>query len=680
MPPKRDIRDFFKPNPESPLVANPAPSHSPGGTANPFTLNVKGDESSIDRKPLPHQTTNPNERTSTAENDFSTIPNGVPPTSQTSFNSTGSKRRISASGEEIILDSDSGSSSDELEELDLSFLRNAPTSRDEDNSKTTKKSESTPITRSAMYARSRDDELRKPSEKYTMPKPTLSRLIQAAHNDFEKELKIAAGREEVSRPLEEEVTSNIEFSEETLATIAHEGGDDEKSKRLYLAMQRTNAHDTACVFHLFLEQPVRSRRSEPFPYKYISAYSWAASFQDPWERQHAFLSGYAQRIFQYTTLPQELAAWLIDQLSLERDDVLKDKYLLLLEAHPHHLESLLSPKQLNHIFERIGTTLDFSDPSQELPTSYESQESPARPIPSSLRWILRLLQVCSRWLSPESSGHALLILIHACFDDSVMSDATILQNVQDAIESLMCSILELTPILADIVPLLLLRITNPILQSNCILSLPGNSPLTASFRRHLALAFLLNPTPLNIPLSHPELPKLIHSHLDTSKDFVADRHSDYTALAARLILLDIGIGPGLIEVPFPRPPESLQETPLVPKQSTLTMEETAFNKHVDALARHVKIISNSIIETGALSDPARSDAKSSAEKLYHRLGNAVRIGGRKKELIFGGDEEEGSRRIMGRFFNWVRTSESTTPQTPEDEGSTTIVDGQGQSS
>jgi hypothetical protein len=175
---------------------------------------------------------------------------------------------------------------------------------------------------------------------------------------------------------------------------------------------------------------------------------------------------------------------------------------------------------------------------------------------------------------------------------------------------------------------------------------------------------------------------LVHAHLDNSPDFDINRHTDYAALAARLSLLDVAIGPGLTDVPYPRPPdpESLDasSTPSAPTRPTrpiLTSEEIKFNKEVDALARHIKYVSNKIVEAGVLSDPSRSDAKSCAEKTYHRLENAVRIGGRKKKLIFGGDEEAGSRSVFGKFFTTVGSRSATpaierVPQGTKDENMT----------
>jgi hypothetical protein len=181
------------------------------------------------------------------------------------------------------------------------------------------------------------------------------------------------------------------------------------------------------------------------------------------------------------------------------------------------------------------------------------------------------------------------------------------------------------------------------------------SPFSATFRRHLALAFLLHPTPLNIPLSSSDLPDVIHDHLNRSPDFFITKTTNYASLAAHFSLLDIGIGPGPMKVPYPRPPElSFDDSQhaVLPQRIPLSTEDHTFNKEVDALAKHIKLLSNNIVEAGAISDLSRLDAKDSSERMVRRLENAVRIGGRRRKNIFDDEDEmkEGSSRVFRKWF------------------------------
>jgi hypothetical protein len=171
--------------------------------------------------------------------------------------------------------------------------------------------------------------------------------------------------------------------------------------------------------------------------------------------------------------------------------------------------------------------------------------------------------------------------------------------------------------------------------------------LTAAFRRHLALSFVLYPTPLTISLSDSDFCALIHDHLDASKAFTITNKTHYASLAASFSLLDIGIGPGPTKVPCQPPPIDGEPPPTL-----LNAEEIAFNKQIDALVQHIKLLSNRIIEAGAMSDLTRLEAKDCAERLCHRLENASRIGGRKKRSVF--DDEDvvvhASKRMFGKWI------------------------------
>jgi hypothetical protein len=174
----------------------------------------------------------------------------------------------------------------------------------------------------------------------------------------------------------------------------------------------------------------------------------------------------------------------------------------------------------------------------------------------------------------------------------------------------------------------------------------------------MALALLVYPTPLSVPLDDPSVPSLVHAHLDSSSGFNITRETDYRDLAARFALLDIAIGPGLANVPH-QPPKD-PDSPKSAKGPVVSAEVLSFNKEIDTLVEHIKLLSNNIIEAGAISDLSRLDAKDCSERLCHRLDNAVRIGGRKKKNLFDTEEIDGSRKM---FSKWFGNSAGRTPAT-----------------
>ncbi|KAI4911079.1 hypothetical protein J4E90_007336 [Alternaria incomplexa] len=163
---------------------------------------------------------------------------------------------------------------------------------------------------------------------------------------------------------------------------------------------------------------------------------------------------------------------------------------------------------------------------------------------------------------------------------------------------------------------------------------------------------LLYPVSVDVELSDPKLPDMIHQYLDQSSNFRIDKDTDYEHLTARLTLLDIAIGPGLLNVPYqPLSSPTTSETGSSPVRAPVpaSSEVKDFNNEVDALARQFQLLSNSIIEAGAAVDLTIMDAKDSIERLRARLEHAVRIGGKKVYNVFG-DEDEHTQPNLRRFF------------------------------
>ena len=271
-------------------------------------------------------------------------------------------------------------------------------------------------------------------------------------------------------------------------------------------------------------------------------------------------------------------------------------------------------------------------------------------------------------LRTKARSHALLLLCHVCLDDRVLASSDILAEVQDAIEAVTCNFVDNQTLnqgvgspsptadtqslialqLSDVLPVLLARITHPVLQRNLVCALPAASPLTAYLRRHLALAFLLHPNVIDMPLADPELPTLIHNHLDESPHFHIRKKTNYSSLAARITLLDIGIGPGPTTVPYyplispaPSPTDS---SPILAPLPLSTSIKT-FNNAVESLAQHIKMLGNSVVEAGAVTDLSILEAKDCFERLTARLEYAVRIGGKQQSNLFDGGEEMGQRKM-----------------------------------
>ena len=275
-------------------------------------------------------------------------------------------------------------------------------------------------------------------------------------------------------------------------------------------------------------------------------------------------------------------------------------------------------------------------------------------------------------LQSETRSRALYILSHVCLDDRVMADAAILHTIQDAMGAIVCSFANnhklasavgrpslqhnihtlISTQLSDVVSQLLAKVTHPLLQRNLIRSFPTTSPLTAYLQRHLALAFLVHPTPVDVPLSDPKVSDIIYKHMKNSPSFQVNKNTNYSHLAARLAHLDIAIGPGLLDVPYqPLSSPTTSEAGSSPVSAPVpaSSEVRDFNNQVDALAREFQLLGNSIVEAGAVVDLTIMDTKDSIERLRARLEHAVRIGGKKAHNVFGNDDEDTQLKVS-KFF------------------------------
>ncbi|RYO11367.1 hypothetical protein AA0121_g9939 [Alternaria tenuissima] len=653
-PHKKSIRDFFSPVPTNSTSAAASQStlpqrnakHAPTRQSNPpkSSAALPDAVSHVTHPPL--SSSNPS--VSTAPSTTRAASADAPPfnPSQTSANS-GTSRRIESNGQQMVLNSDSDD--DSLPDLDFGI----PVTK-------VKALTTMTTTRSKRTSEDQVDGLRKPVKKAKGDRINFSALVQTAQKNRETERQILEHKTALETPLEIPVNASITINEETLGQVVDDDDDDpEKAHRLFQAMQRTNATQLESTFHFFKDNsdsnsiPMRAA----FPIRSLPNHRWVSNFEDSYARDQAFMTGFAQQIFHLQKLPPELASWMIDQISSSRNEALNYRYIEILESEKHnkHLYTLLDSTRLETLFREIGADMAQLEASTELTPVFVPRSETRVSLPLPLISIAKLLERAAPCLQSETRSRALYILSHVCLDDRVMADAAILHTIQDAMGAIVCSFAnnhKLASALSDVVSQLLAKVTHPLLQRNLIRSFPTTSPLTAYLQRHLALAFLVHPTPVDVPLSDPKVSDIIYKHMKNSPSFQVNKNTNYSHLAARLALLDIAIGPGLLDVPYqPLSSPTTSEAGSSPVSAPVpaSSEVRDFNNQVDALAREFQLLGNSIVEAGAVVDLTIMDTKDSIERLRARLEHAVRIGGKKAHNVFGNDDEDTQLKVS-KFF------------------------------
>ncbi|KAI5376641.1 hypothetical protein J4E82_004587 [Alternaria postmessia] len=652
-PHKKSIRDFFSPVPTNSTSAAASQStlpqrnakHAPTRQSNPpkSSAALPDAVSHVTHPPL--SSSNPS--VSTAPSTTRAASADAPPfnPSQTSANS-GTSRRIESNGQQMVLNSDSDD--DSLPDLDFGI----PVTK-------VKALTTMTTTRSKRTSEDQVDGLRKPVKKAKGDRINFSALVQTAQKNRETERQILEHKTALETPLEIPVNASITINEETLGQVVDDDDDPEKAHRLFQAMQRTNATQLESTFHFFKDNsdsnsiPMRAA----FPIRSLPNHRWVSNFEDSYARDQAFMTGFAQQIFHLQKLPPELASWMIDQISSSRNEALNYRYIEILESEKHnkHLYTLLDSTRLETLFREIGADMAQLEASTELTPVFVPRSETRVSLPLPLISIAKLLERAAPCLQSETRSRALYILSHVCLDDRVMADAAILHTIQDAMGAIVCSFAnnhKLASALSDVVSQLLAKVTHPLLQRNLIRSFPTTSPLTAYLQRHLALAFLVHPTPVDVPLSDPKVSDIIYKHMKNSPSFQVNKNTNYSHLAARLALLDIAIGPGLLDVPYqPLSSPTTSEAGSSPVSAPVpaSSEVRDFNNQVDALAREFQLLGNSIVEAGAVVDLTIMDTKDSIERLRARLEHAVRIGGKKAHNVFGNDDEDTQLKVS-KFF------------------------------
>jgi hypothetical protein len=197
-------------------------------------------------------------------------------------------------------------------------------------------------------------------------------------------------------------------------------------------------------------------------------------------------------------------------------------------------------------------------------------------------------------------------------------------------------------------------ISSPILRSQLVSSFPCHSRRAHRFRRQLALAFALDsPRRLTSDVANAALINHILVSLTQSPTYIISANTDYLKLNATLSMLDVALDIGFSDFTFLPKNETGttadNQANGRPAKLQVNEEENEFNAGIDMIAKRIREIMAKVVDTGA-SHMRRTEAKSTADRVVHRLEGSVRTKPKAARDWFGsGREDTVSKAFMESF-------------------------------
>ncbi|EHA46237.1 hypothetical protein MGG_02769 [Pyricularia oryzae 70-15] len=474
------------------------------------------------------------------------------------------------------------------------------------------------------------------NQKYNLD--ALKRLTQA-------DLEADASQKRVSDMLRSSRDSSAEPDafEEQLAS--YEPGDDGKGnigkQRMRTAIKRVEAHSTSQCYYFFEQilRPATSKQlgKDKFPTKAATG-CWEF-LKNSKQRSHHFLSGLPQQLAKrHHNLPSELFLWILRQLPIEENKMLRHQYILTAAAAVKNTElgHGIDDTLLRELLKGLGSKPNSVDAMLvKLPLEDELSE----PYPHS-DWshVISFLDLLAAVVSARKPGtpprltlaattKATQILLRMGLDRAVMDNTDVMNSYHSALDSLFDGVPDedWNDFCYEASKSLYRSVETAHLRWQPLSYIVGETPRSHDFRRRLALVFLFDSMACarQAPDESANMLAII-GHVGSTLSIRND--TNYEETAAVLRLLDIAIDDG-----FGRTQDN-------------------FDNQVDELTAALKSVWSNIIATGG-GHSSRLDAKTLAEWIPDRLKYTVRTRRPPKSNIYSTEEEEPVGQDIRKMFS-----------------------------
>ncbi|KAL8759690.1 MAG: hypothetical protein Q9184_003539 [Pyrenodesmia sp. 2 TL-2023] len=424
-------------------------------------------------------------------------------------------------------------------------------------------------------------------------------------------------------------TRNGTLDVDLLATLIEDENDGGNIGRLMGAIGRTEALDQQKRWSFF-EDNQDDIAVEPSECPAVVDAFWQRIFHDPGTRQQAFLGGYIVECASFQKLPDGLLTWLLDAACHETRADLHHSYCQALQEIDDQVIDLLTTSKCDALLASIGATPEALNLEMPAIPVVNTLKGPRASAHAKLRRVLIVYHAVSGSMSLSTKTHTVSLLSRLLLDREIVDDCTLTSDIVENINAILDS-MGLNDLNDDITAALITvyHLTEDLgLQLQLLRSFPACSLRTTLLRRRLALAFFFNDQAY-LSRDRDRLVdfRAIVDHL-TKPKFVVSNDTDYSAFAASIAILAIGVDDG---------------DP--PTEDANKEAQAAFNENVDILAHRIKAMFTQIVDTGA-SHMKRTEAKQALESFHACLTYAVRTKQKPRGMICEDDAEVEKQQSM----------------------------------
>ncbi|KXT04284.1 hypothetical protein AC578_7945 [Pseudocercospora eumusae] len=470
------------------------------------------------------------------------------------------------------------------------------------------------------------------------PRRTFNKLSSLARQNEAwqlSEAKIASLEQAVAdldrTEKEEEQIDALEQDVAGDVLLAAAGSDDENRERMIIALERTEALHDRNRYHFFLDNRPQFPDT-PFPVDSLPNEPWTNLYRSDLSRRQACITGFAAEMAAYRPLPVAVTNWLAQQLLHERDEVLCEAYVDILEVASHDHTS-------------VSDTIASLSSMYKTRSFFEngSKEQVRKGLPPGLRYMMRVVQFCAPAsdsivpdAAPSMTTAAFLDLAMINIDEHVKQTVGLSRHVASCVEKMLDELTEgaFDMLITEAIGTLFLPDhLDSLTRCRIIAALPAGTERSYRLRRRLALECFSTVSDRKIAEDQDWLQSIITS-LQSNPEFEMSERTDFNFLLVMIDVIDIAISSGFTLWSELHPPQ-VESTGPFSRPAKPTPAAKHHNQQIDAVVSELNYIASRIRDAGT-THLRRTEVKSATERLIVRLECLVRTRMKPKKSVFGG--------------------------------------------